>query len=104
LYIEKRLPKINLFLDQGFHITLGTDSLASASKLCMLNEMLLLQQKFPAISTATLIEWATINGADFLGIHDSKGSLEPGKTPGLNLISGLDDLKLTADTVVKRLI
>jgi cytosine/adenosine deaminase-related metal-dependent hydrolase len=104
LYIEKQLPKIELFIDQGFNITLGTDSLASNSKLCILSEMLTIQQKFPALSTAKLLEWGTLNGALFLGIDNDKGSLEPGKTPGLNLITGMNGLKLTADSKVKRLI
>jgi cytosine/adenosine deaminase-related metal-dependent hydrolase len=103
-YIENKLPKIDLFVDQGFNLTLGTDSLASNTKLCILNEMRLIQEKFPAISTAKLIEWSTRNGARFLGIDDEKGTLEAGKTPGLNLITGLDGLKITADSKVKRLV
>ena len=104
LYIEDRLPKINLFIDQGFNITLGTDSLASNTSLSILSEMLTIQHKFPAIDTATLVEWATLNGAKFLGIDSDMGTLEPGKTPGLNLITGLDGLKLTPESKVKRLI
>jgi cytosine/adenosine deaminase-related metal-dependent hydrolase len=104
LFIEGTLPKVDLFLDQGFNITLGTDSLASNNKLCILSEMRTLQAKFPALSTERLLTWATINGATFLGIDKEKGTLEPGKTPGLNLITGLDDLKITADTKVRRLI
>ncbi len=105
LYIEGSLPKVELFLDQGFNIVLGTDSLASNKKLCILSEMSTLQQKFSTLSTEKLLQWATLNGATFLGINKSKGSLEPGKQPGLNLISGLDsDLKITAHTKVKRLI
>ena len=104
LYIEGRLPKINLFVDQGFNITLGTDSLASNTKLCILSEMKTIQQKFPAISTAKLMEWATINGAGFLGINNEKGTLEAVKKPGLNLITNVDGLKLTPDSQVKRLI
>ncbi|RYZ97302.1 MAG: amidohydrolase, partial [Sphingobacteriaceae bacterium] len=104
IYIEKRLPKINLFLDQGFNITLGTDSLASNSKLCILSEMRVIQQKFPAISTATLLKWATVNGAEYLGLDENIGTIEPGKTPGLNLITGLDDMKITPDTKVRRLV
>jgi cytosine/adenosine deaminase-related metal-dependent hydrolase len=104
LYIEDRLPKINLFVDQGFNITLGTDSLASNTSLSILSEMLTIQQKFPAIDTATLVEWATINGAKFLGIEPDMGTLEAGKTPGLNLITGLDGLNLTPQSKVKRLI
>ena len=104
LYIEGRLPKINLFVDQGFNITLGTDSLASNHGLSILGEMQAIQHKFPAISTNKLMEWATINGAEFLGIDNQKGTLEVGKTPGLNLITGVDGLNLTPESKVKRLI
>ena len=104
LYIENRLPKINLFVDQGFDITLGTDSMASNHGLSILGEMQTIQHKYKAISTAKLMEWATLEGARFLGIDADKGSLEPGKTPGLNLITNLDDLKLTPESKVKRLI
>lgn len=104
LYIEKKLPKVDLFVDQGFNLTLGTDSLASNTKLCILNEMRILQEKFSSLSIARLIEWATINGANYLGIDDEKGTLAMGKTPGLNLITGLDNLRITANTKVKRLV
>lgn len=104
LYIENRLPKINLFVDQGFNITLGTDSMASNHGLSILGEMQTIQHKFKTISTAKLIEWGTINGAKFLGIDADKGTLEPGKTPGLNLITGLDDMQLTPESKVRRLI
>ncbi|HJP62667.1 MAG TPA: amidohydrolase family protein [Mucilaginibacter sp.] len=104
LYIEDRLPKVELFIDQGFNITLGTDSLASNTKLCILNEMRLLQEKFPSISTERLIQWATINGAKYLGIADEKGTIEEGKTPGLNLLTGLDNLRITPATKVRRLV
>jgi cytosine/adenosine deaminase-related metal-dependent hydrolase len=104
LYIEGTLPKVDLFLDQGFNITLGTDSLASNKKLCILSEMRTLQSKFPNLTIQRLLNWATINGATYLGIDKEKGTLDVGKTPGLNLITGLDDLKITADTKVKRLI
>jgi cytosine/adenosine deaminase-related metal-dependent hydrolase len=50
------------------------------------------------------LQWGTLNGAKFLGIDKEKGSLEPGKTPGLNLITGLDGLKITEETKVRRLI
>lgn len=104
LYIEGALPKVDLFLDQGFNITLGTDSLASNHKLCILSEMYTLQSKFPNLTFERLLKWATINGATYLGIDKEKGSLEVDKTPGLNLITGLDNLKITADTKVRRLV
>jgi cytosine/adenosine deaminase-related metal-dependent hydrolase len=104
IYIEKRLPKIELFINQGLNITLGTDSLASNNKLCILSEMRTIQQHFPSIGIDTLLKWGTINGAQFLGIDDEKGTIEAGKTPGLNLITGMDGSKLTPDTKVKKLV
>ena len=104
LYIEKQLPKMELFINQGFNITLGTDSLASNSKLCILSEMITLQKNFPTLTTTLLMEWATLNGAVFLGVDQDKGSLEPGKTPGLNLITGVEGMSLTANSKVTRLI
>jgi cytosine/adenosine deaminase-related metal-dependent hydrolase len=104
LYIEKRLPKIDLFVNQGLNITLGTDSLASNDKLCIMSEMRTLQSKTPSLSLNTLMEWGTINGAKFLGIDDDKGTIEAGKTPGLNLITGLDGFKLTLESKVTKLI
>ncbi len=104
LYIESKLPKVDLFLDQGFNITLGTDSLASNNKLSILGEMLTLQQNFSSLTLNRLMEWGTLNGAKFLGIDSQIGSLETGKIPGLNLLTGLDGLKLTPETKVQRLI
>jgi len=104
LYIEEKLPKVELFIGQGYDICLGTDSLASNDKLCILSEMRILQQNFPGLSTAKMLEWATINGAKFLGIDDEKGTIEAGKTPGLNLLTGLDGWRITPETKVKRLI
>lgn len=104
LYIEGHLPKTELFLEQGFNITLGTDSLASNTGLNLLAEMKLLQDQVKSLTLNRLLEWGTINGAKYLGIDDEKGTLEVGKTPGLNLITGLDDFKITADTKVKRIV
>jgi cytosine/adenosine deaminase-related metal-dependent hydrolase len=104
LYIEDQLPKMELFLDQGFNITLGTDSLASNNKLCMLNEMRVVQENFSNINFEQILPWATMNGAKFLGIADDKGSIEVGKTPGLNLITGLENFRVTNQTKVQRLI
>jgi len=104
LYIENKVPKVDLFLEQGHNITLGTDSLASNDGLCILSEMRTLQQKFAGLELARLVEWGTKNGAKYLGIDDEKGTLEAGKTPGLNLITGLDGLKITPEAKVRRLV
>jgi cytosine/adenosine deaminase-related metal-dependent hydrolase len=104
MYIEKRLPKVELFVNQGLNITLGTDSLASNDKLCILSEMRTLQQNIPSLNFDTLLQWGTSNGAKFLGVDNDMGTIEVGKTPGLNLITGLDGSKITPETKVKKLI
>ena len=65
-----------------------------------------IQEHYPTISLTDLISWATINGARALGQEDKYGKIEPGKKPGLLLLDGIDikNLKLSPETVVKRLI
>lgn len=104
LYIENRLPKVDLFRQQELTITLGTDSYASNDKLCILSELKTLHQQFPHLQLTETIRWATLNGAQFLGIDQIFGSLEKGKKPGLNLITYTDQLNLSAESGVKRII
>lgn len=100
LYIENRLPKIDLFLNQDNPIALGTDSLASNDKLCILSELLTLHENFTSLNFEETIKWATINGAKYLGIDNTYGSIEKGKKPGLNLISNMQGLKLGKQATV----
>ena len=104
LYIEGTLPKIQHFVQYGHAITLGTDSLASNDRLCVLSELKTIHRHFPELSLVQTIKWATLNGARFLGIADTYGSLESGKTPGINLLTHTRGLALTADTEVVRLV
>ncbi len=104
LYIENRLPDVNLFLDQGFNLTLGTDSLASNDELSILSEMKTLCSAFPFLQLPEVLKWATLNGARFLGIEQRYGSLETGKSPGLNLLTNMEGLALTSNTEVKRIV
>lgn len=86
LYIENHLPDVNMMRKAGLRITIGTDSLASNTSLDLLSELNVLQEHFN-IPTEELLKWATFNGAEFLGITQQFGSFEPGKRPGLNLLS-----------------
>ncbi len=104
LYIEGTLPKVPHFVQYGHTITLGTDSLASNDCLCILSELKAIHQYFPELSFTDTIQWATINGARFLGVADAYGSLESGKTPGLNLLTKTRGLAITPDTEVMRLV
>ncbi len=106
LYIENRMPPVALLAGEGCDIVTGTDSLASNRSLSILSELKTIQEHFPSISLTDLISWATINGARALGQEDKYGKIEPGKKPGLLLLDGIDikNLKLSPETVVKRLI
>lgn len=103
LYIEGRLPKIEMFLFNDFNITLGTDSLASNDSLCMLSELKTLAKHYPAIPLTTTLAWATLNGARLFNLTEQFGTLEVGKKPGINLISNTNGLMLTADSEVRKL-
>ena len=105
LYIENQLPPVLLFRHEKLNICLGTDSLASNHNYSILQEMIRLQNHFPEIALQELVEWGCVNGSLALGLTDFLGSLEPGKKPGVNLVTGADlhRLKLTEKSKVKRL-
>jgi len=104
LFIQNRLPDLQLFVSQKLceNTCIGTDSLASNTTLSILEEMKIIQQHAPEISLEMLLQWATLNGALALGFDHLLGSFEKGKTPGVNLITGIDfDLmQLTARSAV----
>jgi aminodeoxyfutalosine deaminase len=106
LYIENRLPDIGLLRDSGFRICLGTDSLSSNHSLSVLKEVLTLNEYFDGIELNELLKWACLNGAQALKIEDWAGSIEIGKKPGINLITGIDwaNMKLLSSANVKKLI
>jgi aminodeoxyfutalosine deaminase len=82
LYIENRLPAVENFIKAGAKITLGTDSLASNDTLSVLAEMNVLGNAFN-LTFEQMLPWATINGAEALGIDERFGSLEKNKIPGI---------------------
>ena len=83
LYIENRLPKYEYFITEQAKMCMGTDSLSSNWQLSILDEMRTISKFNPTISFDTLLSWATINGANALGINRKYGSLESGKQPGI---------------------
>lgn len=104
LFIENKLPDLNLFLNFKDKVCLGTDSLASNHQLSILNEMQTMQQN-SNIDFDTLLQWATLNGAMALGFDEHLGSIEKGKTPGLNLLEfGNSEFIFDHQTKIKKLI
>jgi len=102
VYIEDNLPEVTLFMQPQVKVTLGTDSLASNHQLSILSEMQTLQQR-KRIAFDELLNWATINGAMFLGLEQQFGSFDIGKKPGVNLVD-LSETKIIKSKQVKRLI
>jgi len=100
-YIESLQPNYALFKKE--QCAIGTDSLASNWSLSILDELKTISKKDSSISLETLIKWATYNGAKYLGF-DELGSIEKGKTPGLNLITNLNGTKLDINSIVKKII
>lgn len=105
LSVENRLPPMDFFRSENFSICIGTHSLEANPNISMLDEMFALQQNFPELTLTDLIPYACLNGAQALKINYWAGSLDQGKRPGINLISGIDfkNMKLTANSRIKRL-
>ena len=89
LYIENKLPPIDLFLQNNCDLVLGTDSLASNHQLSILSEMITISKHFPYIPLQSILQWATINGAKALGMDNQLGSFVVGKKPGIVNITNL---------------
>ncbi|HCF63033.1 MAG TPA: amidohydrolase [Chitinophagaceae bacterium] len=103
LYIEEAVPPLEALMRNRCTMVLGTDSLASNSRLSILEEMRTIHHHFPHIPLQNLLQWATWNGAQALGFS-ALGSLERGKKPGVLLLQGLEEFNVSGDTTVTRLI
>jgi cytosine/adenosine deaminase-related metal-dependent hydrolase len=69
-------------LASGVRLALGTDSLASAETLDVLDDAVLLHRQFPALEPAAIVRMATLGGAQALGL-DGLGALAPGRRAAL---------------------
>ena len=72
-------PDASRFYQSGVRVAVGTDSLASAPNLHMLDELAALRRVAPGVPAARLIESATLIGAEALGFARDFGSIEPGR-------------------------
>ena len=101
-FISNDRPPVELLRKSGVAIAVGTDSLASARSLSMIENLRLLGNH----PLRELLTWATLNGAKALSIDGMKGSIEIGKRPGLVVIEGADlhNLCLTPESVAHRII
>jgi aminodeoxyfutalosine deaminase len=106
IYIENRIPPLNLLIEESCDIVIGTDSLASNSDLSILEELKTLQFRFPGINIEDLVRWGTLNGAKALGEEERFGTIETGKKPGLLLLENIDlqNMNLLPESFVTRLV
>jgi cytosine/adenosine deaminase-related metal-dependent hydrolase len=106
IYIENKVPPLNMLIEEGCELVIGTDSLASNTRLSVLEELKTIQFNFPLIPLENLILWATANGAKALDEEKRFGKIEPGKKPGLLVLQNVDlqNMKLLPESFVTRLI
>ena len=83
LYIENILPPVKQFMHNKRKLVIGTDSYSSNYQLSIAEEIRTLHTHFPDIPIATLLQWATLNGAEALKRDDKLGSFSKGKQPGI---------------------
>jgi len=103
LYIENKLPPIELLLKHDATIILGTDSYASNGQLNILEEIKTIQQENSFnIPTVNILQWATLNAATVFGWDDELGSFDTGKQPGIVHINELDGVNITQESVARR--
>ena len=101
-YISDAKPPVEMLRSMGSHITIGTDSLASARELSMIENMRLLGD----IPLAEMLTWATKNGAEAMGLSSKIGTIEVGKSPGLVLVEDVDlhNMRLTPQSRTHRIL
>jgi aminodeoxyfutalosine deaminase len=71
LYIENTLPPIQKFIDRGCKIVIGTDSYSSNTELKISHEIATIRDRYSSIPLETVLNWATVNGAETLGIEST---------------------------------
>ena len=104
LYIENKLPPVDLLTESNLNIIIGTDSLASNHQLSVIEEMKTLLKEFPFLKTEQMLMWVTSNGAKALEMDNEFGTFETGKSPGIVLIENLQGNNFTNNTKARRIL
>lgn len=104
LYIENKLPNYQTFLDAEVKMCIGTDSLTSNWQLSVFEEIRTIQKYQSYVPIASLLQWATLNGAEALGFDSTLGSIEVGKSPGLVLLQLNDEGKVDEYSSCRRVL
>ena len=86
LYIENKIPPIEMLMNHNCPLVLGTDSYSSNWQLSIVKEIQSIKKNFSSLSPETILQWATVNGAKALQWDNELGSFEKGKRPGVTLL------------------
>ena len=86
LYIENKIPPIEMLMKHNCPLVLGTDSYSSNWQLSIAKEIQAIKKNFSSLSLETILQWATINGGKALQWDNELGSFEKGKRPGVTLM------------------
>jgi len=84
------IPPVPHLLEAGVRLCLGTDSLASAPTLDLLEDMAVLRREFPDLPPAAIVHMGTAGGAAALGLDDL-GTLAPGQKAALAFAPAASD-------------
>jgi cytosine/adenosine deaminase-related metal-dependent hydrolase len=100
-YISNDRPPVELLRKMGCRIGIGTDSLASARSLSLVDNLRLIDD----VPLDEALTWATKGGAEALGM-DHLGEIAVGKRPGLVIIRDADlhNLRLTPESQAERVV
>lgn len=100
-YISDDRPPVELLRQSGCRIGIGTDSLASARSLSIIDNLRLIDN----VPLNELLTWATKGGAEALGI-EHLGEIAVGKRPGIVVIRDADlhNLRLTPESRAERVV
>ncbi len=87
---------LEVMIERGVNIALGTDGRSSNSDLSLLAELRHVRAQFPHLPARDVLRLGTINGARALGCDADCGTLAPGKLANLAVV-GLPDDGVAAD-------
>lgn len=93
LYIENQLPPVEMLVQKGVELVIGTDSYSSNDQLSIAAEIRTIREKIPSIPLDMILRWATYNGAKALGREKEIGSFDKGKKPGILLLNDRLEVK-----------
>jgi cytosine/adenosine deaminase-related metal-dependent hydrolase len=89
---HKRFP-LEVALNRRVHFCLGTEGIAPAGGMDLLDELFALKCAYPHIGASEMLQWITRNPANALKMGDTLGSLAPGKLADLIAVRFTHDPK-----------